>query len=364
MQDAVMILAAWNDPHASTVNWALRSNNVPTLIAPDVSGLASRTSIVADAQHMAWRLDVRDVVDGAIRSVWFRRPKPVRATHCLESDRAFVEQEWQLFQRNVFDLEEVIVDAQWVNSPARAAAAESKLMQLRAAQQLGIPFPDIAVTNDVREVRAMVERWGRIVHKVFSPHIWKSASDQSYHSVAVTLIDADTPLLEDSIALCPSLFQRYVDKAYDVRVTVIGDRLFPVRIGKRTGEAYLDPRQHMLDDEIEMVPLSLSPAWEQKLRALMKRLGLVFGCIDLVADRKGHLYFLEINQAGQFLFVEDKLPALPLLRAMTAFLMTGRTDYDLEDSIPVHLEQFRDSSEYERVNESHRDTKWETALEE
>lgn len=40
----------------------------------------------------------------------------------------------------------------------------------------------------------------------------------------------------------------------------------------------------------------------------MDALGLVFGCIDLVADDHDELHFLEINQAGQFLFVEHDAP--------------------------------------------------------
>ena len=51
--------------------------------------------------------------------------------------------------------------------------------------------------------------------------------------------------------------------------------------------------------------------------------------MDLVIDTEGNIYFLEVNQAGQFLFIEEVLPGIPLLHAMTAFLSSGRVDYSM-----------------------------------
>ena len=74
----------------------------------------------------------------------------------------------------------------------------------------------------------------------------------------------------------------------------------------------------------------------QNTRALshsLKCLGLLFGCIDLAADRQGRLRFLQVNQQGQFLSVEEAVPQTPLLRAMSAMRMSGRTDYALESGV-------------------------------
>jgi glutathione synthase/RimK-type ligase-like ATP-grasp enzyme len=42
-----------------------------------------------------------------------------------------------------------------------------------------------------------------------------------------------------------------------------------------------------------------------KLRAMMRRLGLVYGAIDLRLTPDGRYVFLEVNPAGQFLYVEQ-----------------------------------------------------------
>jgi hypothetical protein len=45
----------------------------------------------------------------------------------------------------------------------------------------------------------------------------------------------------------------------------------------------------------------------RRIRKLMSRLGLVYGAIDLRLTSDGQHVFLEINPAGQWLFVETRL---------------------------------------------------------
>ena len=85
----------------------------------------------------------------------------------------------------------------------------------------------------------------------------------------------------------------------------------------------------------------------QKTRTLLTALGIVFGCIDLVLDRDNELHFLEINQGGQFLFGERWVASQPMLRAMSAMLAQGRTDYSIEDFPPVSYQQFKESEAYQ-----------------
>jgi len=61
------------------------------------------------------------------------------------------------------------------------------------------------------------------------------------------------------------------------------------------------------------------------LRALMRRLGLVYGAIDLRLTPDGRYVFLEINPAGQFLYVEQQT-GQPIAAALAALLAAGRGD--------------------------------------
>src|SRR3546814_9540578 len=69
-------------------------------------------------------------------------------------------------------------------------------------------------------------------------------------------------------------------------------------------------------------------------------------CSSDLIDGKGEAHFLEVNQAGQFLFVEEMAPQLPLLQAMCAMLAQGRTDYRLEPDPALSYAAYLASAEH------------------
>ena len=66
---------------------------------------------------------------------------------------------------------------------------------------------------------------------------------------------------------------------------------------------------------------------------LREKLGLIFGCIDLVVTPDGEYVFLEINEMGQFLFVEQAT-GLPLLDAFSELLIQARPDFVFDPRSP------------------------------
>jgi len=48
---------------------------------------------------------------------------------------------------------------------------------------------------------------------------------------------------------------------------------------------------------------------------LVEKLGLVFGCIDMIVTPRGEFIFLEINPNGQWLWIEE-LTGLPISEAI------------------------------------------------
>jgi glutathione synthase/RimK-type ligase-like ATP-grasp enzyme len=53
-------------------------------------------------------------------------------------------------------------------------------------------------------------------------------------------------------------------------------------------------------------PTALPDATKKKIAQLMKRLGLVYGAIDLRRTPEGAYVFLEVNPAGEWRFVEER----------------------------------------------------------
>ena len=254
--------------------------------------------------------------------------------------------EWRRTIENIHMVGAAGDDVLWVNRPDRGLAAEHKLLQLQAAHRCGLRFPATLVSSHPEDIRAFQARHGRIVYKAFLTHSWRDREGRIYSSYARS-IDADALRHDASLRLCPGIYQAEVRKRYDLRVTAIGQRLYTVRIdspGRKDG--VIDWRSASLGGTGRFRAWTLPDAWERAIRALLDDLGLSFGCIDLVADEDDTLHFLEINQAGQFLFVESEAPELPLLRAMSALLATGRTDYDLDAVEPLSYADFKASPEY------------------
>jgi len=71
-----------------------------------------------------------------------------------------------------------------------------------------------------------------------------------------------------------------------------------------------------------MEACDLPPVIAERCRAILNRLGLVFACIDLIVTPAGEYVILELNEMGQFLFVE-RYTGLPLLDAFAEFLVQG-----------------------------------------
>ena len=53
----------------------------------------------------------------------------------------------------------------------------------------------------------------------------------------------------------------------------------------------------------------------------MADLGIVFGCFDLIVTPDGEVVFLEVNQTGSFLWIEEQNPEFRLLDAFSEFLI-------------------------------------------
>ena len=348
MKGHVLILAPPNDAHASAVAWALDRNGIKVVRAPSLRlSQNARLSMLADADGVRGTSPQCDLTD--FSAAWHRFPQLPDVEDCAEADRKFAAKQWEYFQKNAFELAGCFIDALWVNPPGAAESADSKWLQLRNAHAVGLRFPEAVISNDAAEIRQLLQRHGRLVFKQMYSYMWQSQSTGAIHNTGVVVLDQNSELPDDAIAVCPGIYQRFIDKAFDIRVTVIGEQMFAVSLRQRNGKAYVDWRPHMRDEDMLAEPFALPGPVQSQLRALMQRMGLVTGCIDLVADHDGQLYFLEVNQQGQFLFVEEVLPQIPLLRAMTSLLMTGRADYPIDASIDLHFADYLRSDDYQRV---------------
>lgn len=104
---------------------------------------------------------------------------------------------------------------------------------------------------------------------------------------------------DPAIVTTAHLFQAAVPKSHDVRVTVVDGALFAAEIHNPGELDWRRDHQHLTYQACE-VPDEIAIG----VRALMDRLGLVFGALDFVVTPDGEWIFIEINPNGQWAFIE------------------------------------------------------------
>jgi glutathione synthase/RimK-type ligase-like ATP-grasp enzyme len=326
------LILSWlaHDVHAAAVRWALRRGGLQPVWAQTLADPAmTPVSLYADA--VGGLRFAGGIRSGTASSVWFRRPRlPEAFPGAAAADLVFLRDEWKRHVANVHAVAGSADGVFWVNRPDLAAAAENKLLQLRAAHRCGLRFPATLVSSDPGEIRRFFAAHPAVIHKPYATHSWRDAEGRIFSTYA-RLLAAEDLRDDDALRLCPAIYQACVRKRRDLRVTVIGQRMFAAAVeADDAGDGVVDWRAAAIGGGERWRTVALPAAAEASLRQLMDTLGLAFGCIDLVVDEHDHLHFLEINQAGQFLFVEHALPELPLLRATAAMLGQARVDYTLE----------------------------------
>ncbi|HEX3526885.1 MAG TPA: hypothetical protein VH988_07445 [Thermoanaerobaculia bacterium] len=262
-----------------------------------------------------------------LATVWWRRPeRPVIPPDVHSDDREFVRQETTKFILGLWH--HLPKGTVYVNSPAHALEADRKPYQLRIAREIGFAIPPTLFSNDPAEIRAALQKWGgRAVYKPFGSvhNFWFDSDRQKLLALFTAAIDESSLPDDRTLSLTPGIYQPILPKAFELRVTVFGSSVFSTKIfSQEQEESKMDWRngQHTL--KYEAVPTSSN--LRKLCLSMLRRLRLLMGCFDFVVTPQGDLIFLEINEGGQFLWLE-KLTGTPLLDAFSDFLIDTRKDF-------------------------------------
>lgn len=235
-----------------------------------------------------------------IKSIWYRRPERFAFPADLskeEEDFAFHE------SAAVFTGMWRSLDVFWVNHPDRVRVAETKALQLKLARDLGMKVPQTLFTNDPQAVHRFYDELnGRVIYKTMTQGVLGHSKQMA---IFATRLTADHLRALDRLKAAPGQFQEEIAKAFDLRITVIGDAVFAVEI--HSPEEYsnvVDWRCHA-GPSLRHVVHDLPDEIARFCRAMCTSLGLGFGAIDMVMTPDGEYVFLEINPNGQFGWLES-----------------------------------------------------------
>ncbi len=224
-----------------------------------------------------------------VNSIYFRAPVFLRTTGKAYSlEEQLKRSQWSAFIRNLIVLDKAL----WINYPPSVYQAENKLYQLKIAKECGMSVPETYVGNALPD--NIIPEKTYIVKSLDTALFYDNGKEMFTYSTMIR----GQELLESEIKLAPIILQEYLEHKTDLRVTVVGNQIFPVAIMKH-GKAIAGDWRKNSKDDLDYTPVKLPQIVNKQIVELMKKLNLTFGGIDLALVDDTY-YFIEINPTGEW----------------------------------------------------------------
>lgn len=327
----VLIISTIGDTHADAVRWGLISLGYNPILWnwENFPKTDSSTLKIEENNRSTLELNLDGVVYTApFDVIWVRRkgkPRPMDESH---------PEDITIIQRESVEYIESIIpflgnsETHWINDFESDRICSYKTAQLIVAAELGFRIPDTLIGNDFEQVASFFNKHnGQIVFKAFYPGHWKN-EDGSETALRTSAITIENISNEFAIHACPAIYQELIEKKYELRVTVIGENVLAAAIYSQEDGSTIDWRFDGGKGASNLKSTELPSVVSDRCLAICRKMGLTFGCIDLIADKNDEIVFLEINNVGQFLWKEHSDPNLPMLDTFCRYLVsTDKSSY-------------------------------------
>lgn len=336
----VLIHTVRNDAHAKIVAKALnkRGNRVITWLGENYPLRANVSVIhVGKEAEAIFRSDEVRFNGAEIDVVWNRRrmlPQVPASVDARDVDFSFKELQTAFASHDLY-----FSNAFWINNEKSTVYSDLKMMQLIKAQKVGMCIPKTLISNDPLGVRKFVGQTSQCIYKSLNGHVWHE--DGKRLSTYTARIHESALVADAALQAVPGIYQEMIQKSFEVRAQFFGNYYAAIKInslGLKEGD--LDWR--IGQNEIESCEAILLPHQIYKsCLNLMCELDIVSGGFDFIVDIEGNWIFLEVNEAGQFLFIEEWCRQLHLLDAFCQFVEKMDMNFQYTESAsPIDIADF------------------------
>ena len=262
-----------------------------------------------------------------IIGVWWRRPLGAYRAETTTMMEKYITSEAEAYIRS---LPYMLGGARWVSNPEATRIASRKPYQLLVAQRIGLRIPNTFVGNSKSTAIAFLEQMkdkNIVAKSVCSGFVRlnQAANDvEDLNRVIYTKRISRTSIMDhlDWVPNCPFILQEEIEKDFDVRVTVVGNKVFAVAVMAEADDGRMrgvDWRHHEYRRKYShhILPNEVT----ELCRKVTIELGLSFGCIDLGYSVKEGYTFFEINPQGQWL-PSETVVGHPISDALVGLLLS------------------------------------------
>jgi len=317
----ILIVAGEDDLHSQAVARELEAQGgiVKFLDFARFPQCAEISFEIRDGKDALTVITTEDVIHFSdVTAVLYRRPHPPAVSYPRNAAaEKYIREECTAFLESLF----LLSDCRWISNPAAVKVASHKPYQLRMAQQMGFQIPASLIGNSSNMLWQFLED-GDVdfaVKPLTKPFIADNTEGKPLYTFTQKLSASVLRERASKIRACPIIVQHYIKKKLELRITVVGERVFTCAIYSQANEqTKVDWRRYNIPKTPHM-PYHLPGEIEAKCVELTQMLGLEFGCIDMILTPNNQYVFVEINPVGQWLWIEE-LTGLPITVALAELL--------------------------------------------
>lgn len=181
--------------------------------------------------------------------------------------------------------------------PSILKKADNKIVQIHVAKEVGFTVPPSLLTNSNISAQEFVETQASTIVKPIS--VGRINTSQTVNFIQTNIVK-NTGNIE-GLEFSPVYFQSYVEKDYEVRLTIVHGECFGVKIESSNK---VDWRKR--DATIRYSKIKVPVNIEEKCYKMMDKLNIHFAAFDFIVNKQSYV-FLELNANGQWQWLEEML---------------------------------------------------------
>lgn len=283
----ILIITSSIDETASYI--VSRYSNVADFFRVDVDNFGKYRFHV---DNKGWSIsnDYSIVASTDVYSIYYRKPM-------LPDLSSYDSQYHLMIQRDIISVINGIVDAfpgKVLTKPSILRKTENKVYQLIYAGKNGWNIPQSYIGNNNNDC-SKYEEGVSIIKPLTTGKTHGRNGWELYQTNMFRGIDED-------ISLTPVYLQNYISKQFEVRITIVGGQVYPVRIDTQN---QVDWRADYHNHRYTIITCPRDVL--MRCYQMMEDFSLTFGAFDFIVTLEGQWIFLEVNPNGQWLWLEQSL---------------------------------------------------------
>jgi hypothetical protein len=313
----VLITAPENENHTAPLKWALEQAGYAVACWAGLGWTEASHASISLLTDTQVKLGHHLVEPGDV--IWIRRPlEPKPNPHTAPEDAKFAANEYRWFYDSLMYLLEAL-PVRVFNKYTASRFINNKSVQLVLARACGMNVPMTLMTNSPQAVREYFrDNPQRMICKAFSTHIWQKEQGGPTSVTETFELRADMLPTDEVLTYAPAIYQELIVKKCDVRMVLLGAAVYSYSL--HNPKDVLGWRQEATQGLLKVEPIMTPPEIEESVLAFAAKCGIACGSFDFAIDNQDRWWFMEVNEGGQFLWLDASNPGLHVQEKFLAFM--------------------------------------------